>query len=58
MLFKIPPKKVPIILKKIIESDIFIEEQDAFRNRLESKWADVTKILTKEIEKYGEKEKM
>ncbi len=53
MLFHKDVKEVPQFIERIISSDIKIEEQDKFRERLENEWIDVTQFIIRQIKKYG-----
>lgn len=53
MLFHKDVEEVPQFVERIISSDIKIEEQDKFRERLEDEWVDVTEFIVSQIKKYG-----
>ncbi len=52
MLFHKNVKDVPRFVEQMISSDIKIEEQDKFRERLEDEWVDVTGFIIETIKRY------
>ena len=52
MLFHKNAEDVPKFVERIIGSDIKIEEQDKFRERLEDEWIDVTEFILETIKRY------
>lgn len=53
MLFHKNVKDITHLVKRIINNDIKIEEQDKFRKKLKDEWVDVTEFIIRQIKKYG-----
>ncbi len=52
MLFKAMPNEAPAIMESIINGDVQVQEQAAFRQQLLKEWDDITEFIISQIYKY------
>jgi len=52
MLFKVYINDVPELINRIINDELFLENQEDFRNKLKEEWIDVPEFICNIIEKY------
>lgn len=52
MIFENPPEEVPALIDTILNNELKIPDQQAFRKELENDWDDLTKMIISKIESY------
>ena len=52
MLFKAMPEEAPALMEGIVNGEVMVQDQDAFRQRLLTEWDDITEFIISQIYKY------